>query len=202
MNSHTVINAFTGEFRRYRRLSEEAMAQVSARDLYARINPMQNSIAAIVQLMHNNMIWRWTNFLSIDGQPPELDRDVDFAERGLDRHMLMTLWHRGWQRLFDALQPLTDADLGRVVKIRDVPHTAAMAIATQLAHCAWYAGQIALIARHVVGEEWRYLTVLPGGEDGGGPVGFHASIADLEHLFVVPDGDTTLVTWARRPCHR
>jgi hypothetical protein len=65
--------------------------------------------------------------------------------------------------LFDALSPLTDADLGREVLIRREPHTVSLAIVRQIAHYGWHAGQIALIAKHLKGNEWKYLTIAPGG---------------------------------------
>ena len=109
------------------------------------------------------MLSRWTDFLTTDGEKPTRNRNAEFLDRQLPRDQLMTLWQQGWGCVFDALRPLTDADLARMVAIRNEPHTVALAIARQLAHYSWHAGQIALIGKHLVGHRWKYLTVPPGG---------------------------------------
>jgi hypothetical protein len=158
-----VIEAFVAEFRRYRRLSEEALMQVGDADLYTKLNPTQNSIAAIVQQMHDSLISRWPIFLNDDGEATQIrDReDVVHVERGLARATLMGFWHLGWKRVFDTLASLCDDDLTRIVRVGNGFHTMAAVIARQLAHHAWHASQIALLARHVAGDEWRYLTFPP-----------------------------------------
>src|SRR4051812_7752979 len=109
MGNRTVVEAFENEFHRYRRLAEDAMAQVFDGDLHQKINPLQNSIGVIVQHLHGNMLSRWTDFLSTDGEKPDRKRDDEFVERTLDRRALMVLWHQGWQRVFETLESLTDA---------------------------------------------------------------------------------------------
>src|SRR5579864_8473848 len=112
--------------------------------------------------MHGNMLSRWTDFLISDGEKPSRDRDGEFVDRGLSREQIMTLWEGAWHCVFDALAPLTDADLGRTVMIRKEPHTVALAIVRQIAHYSWHAGQIALVGKHLAGDRWKYLTVPPG----------------------------------------
>ena len=162
MGNRTVLEAFESSFHRYKRMSEASIAQVRDADLYERLSPEQNSIAIIIQHLHGSTVSRWTDFLTTDGEKPDRNRDAEFVDRGLPRDALMALWHEAWECLFAALEALSDKDLDRGVKIRGEPHTVAMAIARQLAHCAWHAAQIALLSKHYVGSQWKYLTIPPG----------------------------------------
>jgi hypothetical protein len=163
MTNRTTIKAFETEFRNAKSACERAMRQLDEAQLHAQINPQQNSIAVIVQHLHGNMLSRFTNFLTSDGEKPTRNREGEFADRKLSREALMALWEEGWQCVFAAIVPLGDEDLPRTVLIRNEPHTVALAIARQVAHYNWHAGQIALIGKHLLGETWNYLTVPPGG---------------------------------------
>src|SRR5438067_1299727 len=109
------IEAFEREFRKAKSLSDGAIAQVSDEDLHARINPRQNSIAVVMQHVAGNLLSRFTDFLTSDGEKPNRDRESEFAERHLPRAELMALWERGWEQLFRSLGELSDADLSKVV---------------------------------------------------------------------------------------
>lgn len=163
MGDRLVVKAFEDQFRKTKGTSERAMAQVNDAELHAKINPHQNSIAVIVQHLGGNMESRWTNFLTEDGEKPTRNREGEFADRRLTRDEVMAVWERGWQRLFDSVGALTDADLGRTVKIRNEPHSVLQAIVRQIDHTGWHASQIALIAKHLAGDRWQYLTIPPGG---------------------------------------
>jgi len=163
MDNRPMLQAFEEEFRKTRATAEGALAQLDDTELHARINPRQNSAAVIVQHMAGNMISRFTDFLTADGEKPGRDRESEFADNDLPRHELMATWDRGWACLFDALAPLKDDDLMRTVSIRGEPHTVTRAIIRQIAHYGWHAGQIALIAKHLKGEQWHYLMIPPGG---------------------------------------
>jgi len=158
-----MIATFEGQFQKTKSACERAMAQVSDAQLHQQINPLQNSIATIVQHLAGNMESRWADFLTTDGEKWGRDRDLEFADRQLPRVELMALWERGWRCLFDALASLSDADLSRTVTVRNQPITVLQAIVRQIEHYGWHAGQIALIGKHLVGERWNYLTIPPGG---------------------------------------
>src|SRR6201998_4280176 len=104
-------------FRYYKSLAERAMAQVTGEQLAAVLDCEMNSIAVIVKHMAGNMRSRWTDFLTSDGEKPDRHRDSEFEHAPTTRAALLELWERGWKYLFDALEPLTDADLGRQVTI-------------------------------------------------------------------------------------
>ena len=148
-----------GVFRHYKRLAEGAIAQVSDEELYVALDPEMNSIAVIVKHMAGNMCSRWTDFLTTDGEKPWRDRDCEFELPPEGREQLLELWERGWASLFGALEPLTEADLGRTITIRGEAHSVMQAINRQLAHYPYHCGQIVFLAKHLKGEHWRSLSV-------------------------------------------
>jgi hypothetical protein len=150
------------EFRKTKSMAERAMTQLSDDQLFTRINPRQNSIAAIVRHLSGNMLSRFTDFLTTDGEKPWRHRESEFDDAVVPRAELMQIWERGWRCLFGAVEPLTDADLSRVVTIRTEPHTVFQAINRQTAHYAYHVGQILLIAKHLRDDGWQYLTIAPG----------------------------------------
>lgn len=152
-------------FRYYKKLAERAMAQCSDENLFAVIDPESNSIAIIVKHMAGNMRSRWMDFLTTDGEKPDRNRDTEFEDPPKTRAALMELWERGWKYLFDALEPLTDADMGRTVTIRTEPHSVMQAINRQVAHYAHHIGQIVFLAKHLTAEatgKWDSLSVPRG----------------------------------------
>jgi hypothetical protein len=146
-------------FRQYKKLAEAAIAQVKDEQLSAALDPEMNSIAQIVKHMAGNMRSRWTDFLNSDGEKPERNRDSEFVDAPATRESLLALWEDGWQHVFNALEPLSDSDLGRTVQIRQEPHSVMQAINRQIAHYATHCGQITLLAKHFAGEHWQSLSV-------------------------------------------
>jgi hypothetical protein len=146
-------------FRYYKKLAEGAMEQVDDAQLFAVLDAEMNSIAIIVKHMTGNMRSRWTDFLTTDGEKADRNRDSEFTDPPPTRTALMQEWENGWNRVFEALEPLTDADLGRTVTIRGEPHSVMQAINRQLAHYPHHVGQIVLLAKHFGGERWRSLSV-------------------------------------------
>src|SRR5580658_6881772 len=115
-------------FRDYKKLAEGAMAQATDEQLFAALDPEANSIAIIVKHMAGNMRSRWTDFLSSDGEKPDRHRDTEFEDPPQTREALMALWQAGWDCVFHALEPLSEADLGRSVTIRGEAHSVMQAI--------------------------------------------------------------------------
>jgi uncharacterized damage-inducible protein DinB len=152
-------------FRYYKRLAERAMEQCPDEGLFATLDAESNSIAIIVKHMAGNMRSRWTDFLTSDGEKPDRHRDTEFEDAPTTRAELLALWERGWQCVFTALEPLTDADLGRTVTIRTEPHSVMQAINRQVAHYAHHAGQILFAAKHFTTAKtgkWESLSVPRG----------------------------------------
>jgi hypothetical protein len=146
-------------FRYYKRLAERAMEQLTDEQLFAAIDKEANSIAVIVKHMAGNMLSRWTDFLTRDGEKPERDRDSEFIAPPGTRSQLLALWEDGWSRLFAAIEPLTEADRGRTVTIRGDGHSVMQAINRQLAHYPHHVGQIVLLAKHFACDHWQSLSV-------------------------------------------
>jgi hypothetical protein len=149
-------------FRSQKDLADRAIAQVGDADLRRPLDRNTNSIAVIMKHMAGNMISRWTDLLTSDGEKPDRNRDDEFVDRFTDRAEILAYWNRGWAALFHALQALQPADLGRIVLIRGEPHTVIRAIDRQIAHYGYHVGQIVLIARILAGDHWTTLTIARG----------------------------------------
>jgi hypothetical protein len=145
--------------RQYKKLAEAAMAQLSDEQLLTVVDPESNSVAIIVKHMAGNMRSRWTDFLTTDGEKPDRNRDTEFEAPPATRAELMALWENGWNCVFTALEPLTDADLGRTVTIRGEAHSVMQAINRQVAHYPYHVGQIIFLAKHLKSTEWKPLSV-------------------------------------------
>ena len=146
-------------FRFYKKLVEGAMEQVTDDQLFTTLDEEMNSIAIVVKHMAGNMRSRWTDFLTSDGEKPNRNRDTEFVEPPRTRAALMHAWNEGWQRVFDALESLSDSDLEKTVSIRGEPHSVMQAINRQLGHYAYHSGQIVFLAKHFKASEWKSLSV-------------------------------------------
>jgi len=145
-------------FHQYKKLGEDAIGQISDEDLTRTISPEVNSIAIIVKHMAGHMRSRWTDFLTSDGEKPDRDRDSEFRSPPASRGETMALWEDGWRRAFAALGELSDADLSRIVRIRNEPFTVLEAVNRQIAHYSYHCGQIVLLAKHFAGSRWKSLS--------------------------------------------
>jgi len=146
-------------FRQYKSLAERAIAQVSDEQLIQILDPESNSIALIVKHIAGNMRSRWTNFLTSDGEKPDRDRDSEFERPPATRAELLRLWESGWDCVFAAVEPLSEADLVRTVTIRGEAHSVMQAINRQLMHYAMHIGQIVFLAKHFQSDRWNSLSI-------------------------------------------
>jgi hypothetical protein len=149
-------------FAEYKALGEKTMAQLKEEDWNWRPNEASNSIALIVRHLHGNMLSRWTNFLTEDGEKSWRDRDAEFEAQNLDPDGVRALWEAGWTALFEALFGLQPEDLSRTITIRNQPLTVVDAINRQLAHYSYHVGQIVSIGKWRRGEEWQTLSIAKG----------------------------------------
>src|SRR4029453_13325715 len=147
-------------FRAYKTLAEKALAQVSDEELFATLDEESNSLAGIKKHIAGNLISRWTDFLTTDGEKPDRNRDMEFVIKpGMTRDEVMAYWERGWQEVFAALEPLSAEDFEKKVKIRGIEHTIVEAINRQMTHYAYHIGQIVFLAKHFRSSEWKSLTI-------------------------------------------
>lgn len=150
-------------FRSYKTLAEEALAQTSDDEIFRLIDPEANSIAILIKHMAGNMGSRWTNFLTTDGEKPDRHRDREFEiEPSTSRAQVMQWWESGWRCVFDAITPLKPEDLVRKVYIAGREHTVLQAITRQLLHYAGHVNQIVLLAKHFAGPNWKSLSIPKG----------------------------------------
>lgn len=150
------------QFEYYKMLGEKTFAQVSDEALFWQYNAESNSIATIVKHLWGNMMSRWTDFLTTDGEKDWRDREAEFVNDVTDREALLAKWNEGWQCFFSALDSLTDQDLDKVIYIRNMGHTVLEAINRQLAHYPYHIGQIVFIGKMVQDEAWVSLSIPKG----------------------------------------
>lgn len=142
---------------------EKAISQLEQDDLHWALNDATNSIAVIIQHVSGNMISRWTDFLTTDGEKDNRNRDGEFVNRSLSKEELMDCWDQGWNVFFHTLNDLDDQDLLKAVFIRGQAQTVLNAIETQMAHYASHIGQIMFIGKQIKGDQWISLSI-PKGE--------------------------------------
>jgi len=149
-------------YKYYKTLGEKAMAQVEDAALFHTPDEKSNSISVIVKHLHGNMLSRWTDFLTSDGEKEWRERDEEFEETTSTREELMKLWEEGWTCLFNALNALKPEDFSKTVYIRNQGQSVLDAIMRQLAHYAYHVGQIVYLARLYNEGDWTTLTIPKG----------------------------------------
>jgi len=150
------------QFAYYKLLGEKTFTQLSDDELFWQHNADTNSVATIVKHLWGNMRSRWTDFLTSDGEKEWRDREAEFDNDVRTREAMLAKWEEGWACLFGALEPLTDADLGRIIHIRNEGHTVLEAINRQLAHYPYHVGQIVHIGKMLRGDAWQSLSIPRG----------------------------------------
>jgi hypothetical protein len=146
----------------YKTLGDGTFAQLEEEDFYFAPNEHSNSIAVIIHHLHGNMMSRWTNFLTEDGEKPGRNRDEEFSPPPGGKTALLTLWEEGWNRLLDTLRSLKEEDLLKTITIRHEPLMAIDAINRQLAHYPHHVGQIVYIGKMIRDTAWKSLSIPPG----------------------------------------
>ena len=149
-------------FQTQKDLADKAIAQLSDHELYVQPDDDSNSVAIIMKHMAGNMLSRWTNFLSTDGEKPWRDRDSEFIISDTDAAALKEHWENGWLCMFNTLVPLTEGDLMETVLIRGEEHTVIQAILRQISHYGNHVGQIVYIAKHIKKKDWKPLSIPKG----------------------------------------
>lgn len=149
-------------FAYYKSLGDVVIARLDDKQLHWQYNEASNSVAAIIKHIAGNSISRWTDFLTTDGEKQWRNRDNEFEDTSSTKQELTDLWNRGWDCLFNATNTLTDADLLRVIYIRNESHTVTEAINRQLAHLPYHIGQMLFVAKLILGNNWNSLTIPKG----------------------------------------
>jgi hypothetical protein len=150
------------QFRTYKALGDKSFDQLREEEINKAPNKVSNSIAIIVKHLHGNMLSRWTDFLTSDGEKENRNREQEFEGDLKGKIEMKELWEKGWFCLFTTLDALTPADLQRIIYIRKEAHTVMEAINRQLTHYPYHIGQIVYLARMFRGEEWTSLSIPKG----------------------------------------
>lgn len=158
----TMIQDFLSECRRYRAIGEKALEQVSDKNLNRVFSPEGNSIPMLVRHISGNLMSRFTDFLSSDGEKPWRNRDAEFETREYSRAEIQELWQKGWDVLEAAMKSLSDDDFAKRVSIRKQVWTVHGALIRSIAHLAYHVGQMVLIARMCAESEWKWISIPKG----------------------------------------
>lgn len=153
------LESATKQFEYYKLLGEKAMDQLQEEQLFIVPSKESNSIAIIVQHLSGNMVSRWTDFLTTDGEKEWRDRDAEFEQIINTKAELMKAWSKGWEVLFATLKSLKPDDLKKIVYIRNQGHTVVDVINRQLAHYPYHIGQMVFVAKLVVTNDWKTLSI-------------------------------------------
>ncbi len=151
------------QFQYYKILGDKTFAQLTEEALFWQYNENSNSIAMIVNHLSGNMCSRFTDFLTTDGEKEWRNRDTEFeAQRITTKEEVIRRWEQGWDCLFNAINPLKDADLDKIIYIRNQGHTVTEAINRQLAHYPYHIGQIVMLGKMLTQNDWQSLSIPRG----------------------------------------
>lgn len=157
-----VLDSIRATFRGQKAFAERAIVQLDDEQLRTSLDENTNSVAVIMKHMAGNMLSRWTDFLTSDGEKPWRDRDREFEDDFPSRQAVLDYWERGWACLLATVDRLTADDLARSVAIRGEPLRVITALDRQVSHYGYHVGQIVLIARVLCRDQWTVLTVARG----------------------------------------
>ncbi len=157
--TNSYLESVKKQFLYYKTLGEKAMDQLEPEQLFVSINEDTNSIATIVKHLSGNMLSRWTDFLTSDGEKEWRNRDAEFEATIKTKEELLITWNKGWDCFFEALNGLQAEQLSTIIYIRNEGHTVIEAINRQLAHYPYHVGQIVFYAKMLKNSEWTSLSI-------------------------------------------
>src|SRR6478609_3813995 len=161
-NDEVFLESAIKLFHYYKKLGEGAIAQLNDEEVLQKPNELSNSIALIVHHLSGNMLSRWTDFLTSDGEKPWRDREAEFEQSYTGKTAMMDAWEKGWKCLLDTLETLKPEDLSKLIYIRNEGQTVLEAIQRQLAHYPLHVGQIIYQAKILKGNEFKSLSIPKG----------------------------------------
>lgn len=150
---------FIKRFSYYKSLGDRSFGQLSEEQIFWQYNDESNSIAVIVKHIAGNMLSRWTNFLTEDGEKPWRNRDDEFVNTFKTKQEVIEYWEAGWKCLFEGLDQINDENLYHTVYLRGEAHSVIDAVCRQLAHYPYHIGQIVYIAKMMKNDYWKTLSI-------------------------------------------
>lgn len=157
------LDSVRKQFEYYKSIGDKTFEQLSFEELKIQFTQDSNSISIIVKHLVGNMLSRWTNFLTEDGEKEWRQRDKEFIDNYSNKEDLFNSWNKGWSCLFNTLNAINNNDLNHIVYIRNQGHTVTEALNRQMMHYAYHIGQIVYIGKLVKGKDWKTLSI-PKGE--------------------------------------
>lgn len=153
------LDSVKKQFEYYRMLGDKTFGQLTDEQLFWQFNEESNSIGIIVKHLWGNMLSRWTDFFSTDGEKERRNREAEFENDIKDRAELIMKWTEGWTCLFQALDSINESNFNSIVYIRNQGYTVMEAINRQLAHYPYHIGQIVFLGKMVCNEQWVSLSI-------------------------------------------
>ncbi len=144
---------------------ERVFLQLSTEELFWTPNTESNSIAIIVKHLSGNMVSRWTDFLTTDGEKPDRHRDTEFIDDMETKEELMAIWEKGWDVFLKTIDSLSEEDMMKTVYIRKEQLNVLSAIQRQITHYSSHIGQIIYIGKQLKGSNWGTLSIPRGKSD-------------------------------------
>ncbi len=175
------LSSIIKQFEYYKSLGDKTLSQLTFENIQWQSNEDSNSIAIMVKHIAGNMLSRWTNFLTQDGEKEWRHRDDEFIDSFKSNEDLIAIWESGWACLFNAIKPLQNEDLERIIYIRNQGHTVTEAINRQLAHYSYHIGQMVFLGKLIKGDQWQSLSI-PKGDSSKYNQGKFAKEKEIRHF--------------------
>ena len=150
---------FIKRFLYYKELGDKTLAQISEEQIFWQYNEESNSIAVIIKHIVGNMLSRWTNFLTEDGEKSWRNRDSEFVNSFKTKEEVLQHWEKGWNCLFEALNQINEENIHSKIHIRGEAHSVLDAVLRQLAHYPYHIGQIVFLGKMLKNEDWKTLSI-------------------------------------------
>jgi hypothetical protein len=157
--TESYLDSVKKQFLYYKMLGEKAMDQLEPEQLFVTLNEDTNSISTIIKHISGNMLSRWTDFLTTDGEKEWRNRDAEFENDLTSKEEVLIAWNKGWDCFLEALNSLKPAQLSTIIYIRNEGHTVIEAINRQLAHYPYHVGQIVFYAKQLKDSSWNSLSI-------------------------------------------
>ena len=153
------IESIQKQFVYYKSLGDKTFDQLNDLEMHSQFNEDSNSIAIIVKHIVGNMLSRWTNFYTKDGEKEWRKRDTEFEDTYTSKLEMIEAWNKGWDCLFDVINNLNPEDLKRIIYIRNEGHTVLEAVNRQLSHYPYHIGQLVYVGKLIKSEQWKSLSI-------------------------------------------
>lgn len=156
------LNSVKKQITYYKSLGDKTFVQLTQDELFWQFNKESNSVAITAKHIAGNMLSRWTNFLTEDGEKEWRNRDTEFINSFTTKEEVLAYWEKGWQCFSNTINSLTEENLNDIIYIRNQGHTVVEAINRQMSHYPYHIGQIVYIGRMIKGEDWQSLSIPKG----------------------------------------